>query len=387
MMKKVKIMHLIGDLSKGGAERFVVDLCNELAKDDRYEVFLVSICSNSVEETFVKDIDKNVRYVSFNKGRGFSLNTFWALTKWLRKEEPNVLHSHLNGFEYLGLYLLVNKRTLFFHTIHNVAVAECPNFLIKTFRRVWYKINKVKPVTISFDGRKTYRDYYQLDNDILIENGRQDLVATNEIASLSEKYKEGEDTFVLIHVGRIASEKNQDLLIRAVKQFNLTEEKKCKLIIIGEVKEKRLYQHLLEVVNNDPYIEFIGGRHNVVDYLSIADAFCLSSIFEGMPISLIEALSVGCIPICTPVGGISQMIKHGKTGFLSRDVSVDSYCDVLKEALYHPDKKMIKLNGRLFFKLNYHIQASANAHLKTYSSVILSDKSNIMNGYQMITKI
>ncbi|WP_449440718.1 glycosyltransferase [Pedobacter steynii] len=113
MMKKVKIMHLIGDLSKGGAERFVVDLCNELAKDDRYEVFLVSICSNSVEETFVKDIDKNVRYVSFNKGPGFSLNTFWALTKWLRKEEPNVLHSHLNGFEYLGLYLLVNKRTLF----------------------------------------------------------------------------------------------------------------------------------------------------------------------------------------------------------------------------------------------------------------------------------
>jgi len=387
MMKKVKIMHLIGDLSKGGAERFVVDLCNELAKDDQYEVFLVSICSNSVEETFVKDIDTNVRYVSFNKGRGFSLNTFWALTKWLRKEEPNVLHSHLNGFEYLGLYLLVNKRTLFFHTIHNVAVAECPNFLIKTFRRVWYRINKVKPVTISFDGRKTYRDYYQLDNDILIENGRQDLVATNEIDSLSEKYKEGDDTFVLIHVGRIASEKNQDLLIRAVKQFNLTEEKKCKLIIIGEVKEKRLYQHLLAVVNNDPYIEFIGGRHNVVDYLSIADAFCLSSIFEGMPISLIEALSVGCIPICTPVGGISQMIKHGKTGFLSRDVSVDSYCDVLKEALYHPDKKMIKLNGRLFFKLNYHIQASANAHLKTYSSVILSDKSNMMNGYQMITKI
>ncbi|ATP56097.1 hypothetical protein CPT03_06290 [Pedobacter ginsengisoli] len=387
MMMKVKIMHLIGDLSKGGAERFVVDLCNELAKDDRYEVFLVSICSNSVEETFVKDIDKNVRYVSFNKGRGFSLNTFWALTKWLRAEEPNVLHSHLNGFEYLGLYLLINKRTLFFHTIHNVAVAECPNFLIKTFRRLWYRINKVKPVTISFDGRKTYRDYYQLDNDILIENGRQDLVATNEIASLSEKYKEGEDSFVLIHVGRIASEKNQDLLIRAVKQFNLTEEKKCKLIIIGEVKEKRLYQHLLEVVNNDPYIEFIGGRHNVVDYLSIADAFCLSSIFEGMPISLIEALSVGCIPICTPVGGISQMIKHGKTGFLSRDVSVDSYCDVLKEALYHPDKKMIKLNGRLFFKLNYHIQASANAHLKTYSSVILSDKSNMMNGYQMITKI
>ncbi|WP_448634535.1 hypothetical protein [Pedobacter panaciterrae] len=81
------------------------------------------------------------------------------------------------------------------------------------------------------------------------------------------------------------------------------------------------------------------------------------------------------------------MIRHGKTGFLSKDVSVESYYDVLREALYHPDKKMIKLNGRLFFKLNYHIQASASAHLKTYSTMLISDKSNMVKGYQMITKI
>lgn len=386
-MEKVKIMHLIGDLTKGGAERFVVDLCNELAKDDQYEVFLVSICANDKEETFVKDIDEAVRYVSFNKERGFSLGVFMALTKWLIKANPHVLHSHLNGFEYLAFYLFLNKTTLFFHTIHNTAVAECPNFFIKNFRKIWYKSNKVRPVTISYDGSKTYRDYYQLDNDILIENGRQDLATTDEYSLITEKYKEAGDNFILVHIGRIATEKNQELLIKAVQQFNGTEERKCKLIIIGEVKEKRLYQHLLEVANGDSYIEFVGGKHNVVDYLSIADAFCLSSIFEGMPISLIEALSVGCIPVCTPVGGIKQMIKHGKTGFLSKDLSVDGYCDVLKEALNHPDKKMIKLNGRLFFKLNYHIQASANAHSKKYSTVLMSARDNTIKDYQVITKI
>jgi glycosyltransferase involved in cell wall biosynthesis len=386
-MEKVKIMHLIGDLTKGGAERFVVDLCNELAKDDQYEVFLVSICANDEEETFVKDISKAVRYVSFNKERGFSLSVFMALTKWLVKANPQVLHSHLNGFEYLAFYLFLNKSTLFFHTIHNTAVAECPNFFIKNFRRIWYKSDKVKPVTISFDGSKTYRDYYKLNNDIIIENGRQDLVTSDEYPLLTEQYKKADAEFILVHVGRIATEKNQELLIKAVQQFNATEEKKCKLIIIGEVKEKRLYQHLLEVVNNDSYIEFVGGKHNVVDYLNIADAFCLSSVFEGMPISLIEALSVGCIPVCTPVGGIKQMIKHGKTGFLSKDISVNGYCDVLKEALTHPDKKMIKLNGRLFFKLNYHIQASANAHSRSYLAMLMLGRDTAMKDYQVITKI
>jgi len=386
-MEKVKIMHLIGDLTKGGAERFVVDLCNELAKDNQYEVFLVSICANDEENTFVKDIHKAVRYVSFNKERGFSLSVFIALTKWLIKANPHVLHSHLNGFEYLAFFLFVNKNTLCFHTIHNTAVAECPNFLIKSFRKIWYKSNKVNPVTISNDGSKTYRAYYKLNNDILIENGRQDLVTSDAYPLLREKYKETDDNFILVHVGRIAFEKNQELLIKAVQQFNAAEEKKCKLIIIGEVKDKRLYQHLLAVVNDDPYIEFVGGKHNVVDYLSIADAFCLSSIFEGMPISLIEALSIGCMPVCTPVGGIKQMIKHGKTGFLSKDISVNGYCDVLKEALNHPDKKMIKLNGRLFFKLNYHIQASANAHSRNYSTMLMSGRDSIMKDYQVITKI
>jgi glycosyltransferase involved in cell wall biosynthesis len=366
-MEKVRIMHLIGDLSKGGAERFVVDLCNELAKVDHYEVFLLSICANDEENTFVKDINDAVNYVTFNKERGFSLSVLITLTKWLYKANPHVLHSHLNGFEYLAFYLFLHKRTTFFHTIHNIAVAECPNTFIKNFRKIWYRSDKVKPVTISYDGSKTFRDYYKLQNDILIENGRQVLATSDQYPQLKKEYKEANDSFILVHVGRIAIEKNQELLIKAVQKFNTTEKKKCRLIIIGEVREKHLYRHLIDLASEDPYIAFVGGKNNVADYLSIADIFCLSSIFEGMPISLIEALSMGCIPVCTPVGGIKQMIIHGKTGFLSKDLSVDGYCEVLKEALNHPDKMMIQKNGRLFFESNYHIQASANAHSRNYS--------------------
>lgn len=384
-MKKIRIMHLIGDLTKGGAERFVVDLCNELAKFDQYEVFLISICANDEENTFVKDIQKTVRYVSFNKERGFSPGVLMNLTKWLIKVKPHVLHSHLNGFEYMAFYLFLDKGTLFFHTIHNIAVAECPNLFIKNFRRIWYRSHKVKPVTISYDGSKTYRNYYKLQNDILIENGRQELATSDAYPLLIKKYKEAHDNFILVHVGRIATEKNQELLIRAVQKFNTTEKKKCKLLIIGEVREKPLYQRLLELVKGDSYIAFVGGRDNIADYLSIADAFCLSSIFEGMPISLIEALSMGCIPICTPVGGIKQMIVHGKTGFLCSDLSVEGYCKVLKEALNHPDKMMIKLNGRLVFESHYHIQASANAHSKSYLGCMLkSGKESVRKDNQMI---
>ncbi|SMC95150.1 glycosyltransferase [Pedobacter nyackensis] len=374
-MQRTKIIHIIGSLTKGGAERFVVDLCNELAKEDRNEVYLVSICKDNPKDNFINDIHSDVQFISFNKERGFSFSVFLKLTRWLKNERPDIVHSHLNGFEYLTLYLLQTSNTRFFHTIHSNAEFECPNYIIKTFRKIFFRTNKVCPITISEDGSKTFRSYYHLSNDILIENGRPDILPTIEYNHLVKKYRSNTDSFLLLHVGSITAPKNQELLIKAVLEFNAREEKKCKLLIIGEIKDTIIYERLIQIVNNNDYIEFLGGKQNVVDYLNIADAFCLSSSFEGMPISLIEALSVGCIPICTPVGGITQMISHGKTGFLSKDGSVQNYYEAIKEALYFNDPESIKLNSMLSFKSKYTIKRSARNYSDTYLNMLATERT------------
>ncbi len=53
-----------------------------------------------------------------------------------------------------------------------------------------------------------------------------------------------------------------------------------------------------------------------LEYLKMGDAYALCSSYEGMPISLIEAIGVGCIPVCTPVGGIVDVVHNGENGFL-----------------------------------------------------------------------
>jgi glycosyltransferase involved in cell wall biosynthesis len=79
------------------------------------------------------------------------------------------------------------------------------------------------------------------------------------------------------------------------------------------------------------HIHFLGLKSNVNDYLYASDGFCLSSVYEGMPISLIEAFACGCIPVCTPVGGIINTIEQGVTGFLSLTVSESDYLDALRK--------------------------------------------------------
>lgn len=366
MASKIKVMHLIGSLTKGGAERFVVDLCNELAKDERYEVSLLSLCDNDMERGFRKEIQDQVRYTSFGKGPGINFLVMFRLTSWLKTEKPDILHSHLNGLEYLVLYFAGRSATRFFHTLHNIAGKECPNYFVRIFRKACYKKNQVQAITISEDVSKSFQAGYGLDNDMLIPNGRPELVRSPAFKEVFKEHRLTPDSFLLVHVARIAAQKNQKLLIKAVQQFNATEVKKCTLLLIGEARNRQLYQQLQNLASGDPAIRFLGGKYNVADYLSLADAFCLSSFYEGMPISIIEAFSVGCIPICTPVSGIKNMIRHGENGFLSKDSSVDSYCSAIKEALYHPDQPMIRYKGKQSFRLNYHISITAHNYRMAY---------------------
>lgn len=369
-MMKIKVVHVVASLGIGGAERFVVDLCNALARSRRHEVYIVSLCDNVEESSFVKEIYPAVTYVSFQKGSGLSLKAMIRLTAWLKETSPHVVHSHLNSFEYLHLYRAIRSRTSFFHTIHSEAQAECPKPFFKALRKRTFSTNEVRPITISNNGRKTYREYYQLSNDVLVKNGRPPLATTKALEQVMADHKTTADEFLLVHVGRISEEKNQALLIQAVKKFNADEMMKCRLLMIGDTNHPELLSGLQKLVGDDNYIQFLGGKKNIGDYLHIADAFCLCSIREGMPISLIEAMSVGCIPVATAVGGVTEMIRDGETGFLSRDLSVASFTKTLKRCLLHSHRSTISENVRNEFEKRYHIDICAGKHLDTYNHAL-----------------
>jgi glycosyltransferase involved in cell wall biosynthesis len=364
-MPDTKIIHVIGSLDHGGAERFVTDLCNELSKKN-LDVILVSLCANALKDSLIDQISERVQYVSFSKKKGLSISVLFRLTKWLQAQRATVVHSHLNGLEYLMLYRLLSRKTVFYHTIHNIAEEECPGFSLKLIRKLFYKANKVIPVTISAECSDSYRRYYRLRNDQMIENARKSLKTTPSRAELKKKYKSSADEVLLVHIGRISIEKNQSLLIRAVKMLNQIESRKCRLLLIGEIKDQLLYHQLLSQAAADTRIEFLGLKKNIADYLSIADAFCLSSNWEGMPISLIEAMSLGCVPVCTAVGGIPDMITDGFNGFLSKPDHLPAYTDALQHIIRGENLVQVKAQTIQTYRNRYQIGISASKHFDMY---------------------
>ena len=103
---------------------------------------------------------------------------------------------------------------------------------------------------------------------------------------------------------------------------------------------------------------------NVYDYLLCSDIFCLSSKYEGLPISLLEALSAGKICACTPAGGVSSVLSN-RLGYVSHDFTIKDYYNTLELALNNTYNISSDTLIRLFNK-NYTMDKCCREYMRIY---------------------
>jgi len=360
----MKIIQIIFTLNQGGAERFVLDLSNELSQ--RHDVHLFIIRDEEDKNDFFKnELDEKVNYRSLGFQYGFKPFDYLKIYKLIKEEKPDVVHCHMNTILLVLLPSIFLRKIKFFHTVHNDAKKEAKNFLFSRLRKFFYQKSLIHPITISKESKDSFLKFYGFDNSTLIYNGRKFLEKTRDffkVKSEIEALKEAPTDLVFLHVARFNEQKNQFMLIQV---FNLLirEKNGIILLIVGMGFDFEEAEELVATAGKGIY--FLGEKTNVADYYHSADAFCLSSHFEGMPISLLEALACGCVPICTPVGGIANVVKNGVSGYLSKDTSEKSYYLAVKEFLKNQDS--IDRNGlRVYFEKNFSIKKCAELYEKTF---------------------
>ena len=117
-------------------------------------------------------------------------------------------------------------------------------------------------------------------------------------------------------------------------------------------------------------VHYIGLCSQPQALLREADFFTLSSIYEGMPISLLEALSCGCVPVCVPAGGIPSGCVHHQNGLLADEISEDALYNVMKEALEFSDEKYSEYReaSLKLFAEKFSMEKCAVEYEKLYSA-------------------
>lgn len=348
---------MIYSLCSGGAEKFVVDLSNQLAEGGHDVILCILRDDTDGALTFNKQfLNSKVRFHSMKFDKGFSWSKCLQVEKYIKDEKPDVVHCHLNVIPYVYRLAILNKKIKFFHTLHSVASNTGGIGVQYHLNRYFYKYNLIHPVCISKICQESYETYYKLHNAPFIDNGRTIVSVSSCYENVKrevESYKTSTDTRTFIHVARFNPQKNQQLLVDSFNQLN-KEGIDFTLLVIGNGYDCEEGQKLQQAACSK--IHFLGEKDNVNDYLHCADAFCLTSIYEGLPISLLEALSCGITPICTPVGGIPDVITDGAHGYLSSGQDVNSYSEAVKRFIEKPIAPHILMN---YFKTNYSMEICA----------------------------
>lgn len=359
MRKKVAV--ILPYFGNGGAENMVAHLVSHIDLN-KIDVQVYCIFGKPLRNHLEKEIQEHgVKIVFIDKELGFSIKAVFTLYKELNKFDPDVVHTHLMGCMYVTPWIFFHKVKML-HTLHSIPEAENRNIIRRLITRFLYKTKKAIPIAISEENRKLISEYYNLK----LENVE---VINNPVIISKYHHSENDKKIrTLITVGRLSKEKNQQMLIQAfyeVKKINL----EVKLVIVGDGVERKKLEEKVQNLNLNDSVTFVGNVTDVENYLCNADIFLLSSIYEGIPLAILEAMAAELPIIATNVGGIKDIVTNN--GILVSSGNVEEMKKAILKLVENP--KLIKemgLNSRLNVK-KYDI----NSVVKSYT--ILYEKYSI----------
>ena len=358
---------MLTSINTGGAEKFCVDICNTQAEISDHEIYLC-VLDKIEEQPLVKKISKKVTLISLEKEGGYSLKIIYKIYQLLSKIKPDIIHLNGRALIYASLPILL-KQIPSIYTVHTMAFKEYNKYIRRYVKFLFNRFSSIfMPVAIGKTVSKTVQKVYGEQFNKFIYNGSSMLTVSKDINTVIEEVKclkKDRDTLVFVSVGRIAEEKNTLLLVKVFNRLLENGENVCLCIVGYDSSKEQLYMRECEESNRYTHkIKFVGQKSNVADYLRCADAVCLTSSYEGLGIAALEAFSMGVPVLSTPSGGPSDIIIQGLNGYISEQITVNSYLKIINYFIKKPLKNKEKIIS--IYQAKYTMDVCALKYLKLY---------------------
>lgn len=359
-VKKKVVFIIFNDLGIGGVQRKIVDISKVLKKEkDNISVYVLLNKKKTYdleEDIFLEEVKKNTEDVFYKpdvKILRFRLPLFVYVFWKALKLKPNIILSFMDRYSVISVFV---KRLLFWKKIKVVVSYDnIPSLLIAaTYKEGLKSIYWNNLIYFSFK----YADKIIVPSSIaksdLIKkfNIQKDRVIVNKnwvkitpvIRNVKKKYD-------IIYTGRVDEVKNLTMFVDIVGKLK-SKKQNIKACIVGWGKKMDEITHLIykkDLVND---IELAGSQKNVKKYLSLSKIFLLTSKFEGLPISALEAM-VNQLPVVTiNYPGADELVINKKTGYVCRDIK-----DLVDRISYLLNNNKIRLemgrHARKYIKDNH----------------------------------
>ncbi len=323
-------------MSFAGAEIQVLNLATEL----RRRGWTVRVVSMLPPEDLVGRLKAaGIEYSSLGMRRGVpDPRMLFKLARLLREWRPQVLHCHMVHANLLGrLVRLLAPVPVLVSTAHSIneggrlrelayrltdPLTDVTTHISEAAAKHYVKVGAVPPGRIRF-----------------IPNGLslKDFCPDPERRQAMRRQLQLQDTFVWLAVGRFDEAKDYPTMLKAFARA-VNGRKMVLLLVGGDGLEEQMAPVAREL-GIEGRVRFLGVRDDVQTLMKAADAYLMSSAWEGMPMVLLEAAASGLPIVATDVGGISEVVQDGTTGFLVEAGEPDRMAEAIRHLMELPAEK------------------------------------------------
>lgn len=360
MSKKKKILYIVEAMG-GGVYTYIVSLTRKLVND--FDIYVAYGVRKQTPQNFKDEFDSRVHLIevkNFTRSVNLlkDLNAYGEIKAIQREISPDIIHLHSSKAGVLGRLAFRNVNSRIFYTPHGYSFLMADQNALKRFiYRFVEKVSAVKNCqTISCSIGEHQETLNLTKNATYINNG----IDVDQLENLTkdlQKTVTNEKDFVICTVGRISYQKNPSQFNEIAKRLP-----KTKFIWIGDGELRS------ELTANN--IEITGwlNHREVLAKVQQSNVFLLTSLWEGLPMALLEAMYLEKICVVSDVIGNHDVIQNNRNGFVC--VNTEDFVSTISNILTNKDSvnNRLKLSAKRDINHIYNVDTMASEYKKVYEA-------------------
>lgn len=365
---KIKLLIILNTLEAGGAENIVLQLCRNLDKE-KYQIAVATVMGGGVLEKEFAALGAQI-FIFQKKGK-FGFNILKSLRALMRQYKPDIIHTHLwSGDTWGRIAALLENHYILVSTEHNrnedeSVLKKCVKHFLSYFTTqlvassVAIKSYQVKKELI--DAKRIEVIYYGIELERFPFRGVK--VA-----------RYGEGPLKLLTIGRLTHQKGQWILLEAMSKFDDIYPD-ATLTILGEGEMREELQTVAKRLRLDGRVKFLGKVANPQDYLKEADLFILPSLYEGLGVVLLEAMSIGVPVIASDIPAVDEVIENENNGLLFESENSSQLVDDILRIIKNVDlQQQLVENARKTVEEKFTVKRMANEYDALYTKLLADEE-------------
>ncbi|WP_346353542.1 glycosyltransferase family 4 protein [Azotosporobacter soli] len=363
----IRILYVITMSIIGGAQVHLLQLIDELA--EYIEPHVVVGETGWLYDELIKRnisvycIESLVREISLLD----DVRATAGIAKIINRIKPDIVHCHSSKAGIVGRIAAKWCGVPVLFTAHGWAFTEG----VTEWKRKMYKA--IERVATSWSEKILCVSEYDRNLALTVMPKQADrlLLVHNGIGSLPIlKHRELNGPIRFIMVARFMEPKDQETVLRAVAQLK-NEQIRFSMTFVGDGEKLEAAKKNATDLELNKYVTFLGARGDVERILAEQDVFLLISKWEGLPISILEALRAGMPVIASNVGGIPETVENGFNGFLVERQNQQALVDCMKRFVADPNLiEKMGGNGRRKFEAEFTSAQMAKIVLTIYKNIV-----------------